>query len=395
MSSVDKMGGINDSERHDMKYRHLKNESMGPVEALARGVAHDFNNLLAAIKGRAFLMMHSINLYDPLYRHLVEIIRCIDMGSDIGNQLLGFARADDYYPVTINANHLVRKALDQIDFGGTRVVLGIHLEAEPLMIEADPDKILQVLIALIENALQAMPTGGKLTISTETASILNGTATAYGLDAGTFAKISIADTGRGMTGEVLENIFAPFYSADHERYPEKNGLGLSYAKSIVENHQGVIDVWSIPARGSCFSVILPLKKAFEHEWTDQRAVLENEAVLMVDDEERILKVGREICRVLGYHAITASSGREAVDIFKRDGQAIHLVVLDMIMPDMNGLETFLNLKKIDPDVKVLLSTGYFIDEKAREMMKQGCRGYILKPYSIVDFSNKVRQALDH
>lgn len=378
-----------------MEYRHLRNECMSPVEALARGVAHDFNNLLAAIKGRAYLMMHSITPSDPLHRHLVEIIRCIDMGSDISAQLLGFAKADDYYPLTININHLVQKALDHIHFDGTRVVLDIHLGPGPLMIEADPDKILQVLVGLIDNALQAMPTGGELTIVTESAAILNGTAADYGLGAGMFVKISISDTGRGITGDVLENIFTPFYSGDHDRYPEKKGLGLSFAKTIIENHQGVIDVWSVPDKGSCFSVILPLKEVPDHEWTDQRPVPGNESVLMVDDEERILKVGREICRALGYHVMTAASGHEAVDIFKKNRQTIHLVVLDMIMPDMNGLETFLNLKKIDPKVKVLLSTGYSIDEKAREMMKQGCRGYILKPYSVIDFSHKVRQALDH
>ena len=117
-------------------------------------------------------------------------------------------------------------------------------------------------------------------------------------------------------------------------------------------------------------------------------------ILLVDDEERILTVGREICKALGYSVITAASGKEAVKIYKKDQNKINLVILDMIMPEMNGLETFMKLKKINPDIKVLLSTGYSIDEKAQEMLKQGCRGYILKPYSVIDFSHKLREVLE-
>jgi len=380
-----------------MEHIQLKNESPDAVEALAGGIAHDFNNLLAAIKGRASLMMNSIQPSDPLHRHIIEIIRCIDKGSEIATQLLGFAKVDEYYTTAIDVNRLVRRTVEHLDLKGKRIVLDVDLDSKPLIIEADPDKISQVLMSLIDNALQAMSKGGKLSVVTESAAILNGTADSYGLNSGFFVKISITDTGMGMEKAVLEKIFTPFYSADHEHYPEKKGLGLTFAREIIQNHNGVIDVWSSPNVGSSFSVILPLKETTDNldiPAKDEKLVMGNESVLLVDDEERILTVGREICKALGYSVITADSGKEAIRIYKKEQDKINLVILDMIMPEMNGLETFLKLKKLNPDVKVLLSTGYSIDEKAQEMLRQGCRGYILKPYSVIDFSHKLREVLE-
>jgi CheY-like chemotaxis protein len=380
-----------------MEHIQLKNESPDAVEALAGGIAHDFNNLLAAIKGRASLMMNSIQPSDPLHRHIIEIIRCIDKGSEIATQLLGFAKVDEYYTTAIDVNRLVRRTVEHLDLKGKRIVLDVDLDSKPLIIEADPDKISQVLMSLIDNALQAMSKGGKLSVVTESAAILNGTADSYGLNSGFFVKISITDTGMGMEKAVLEKIFTPFYSADHEHYPEKKGLGLTFAREIIQNHNGVIDVWSSPNVGSSFSVILPLKETTDNldiPAKDEKLVMGNESVLLVDDEERILTVGREICKALGYSVITADSGKEAIRIYKKEQDKINLVILDMIMPEMNGLETFLKLKKLYPDIKVLLSTGYSIDEKAQEMLRQGCRGYILKPYSVIDFSHKLREVLE-
>jgi len=243
-----------------MEYIQLKNESTDAVEEFACGIAHDFNHLLTIIKGRASLMMNSVKPTDPLYRHIIEMIHCIDKGSEIANLLLGFAKVDEYYTCSIEVNRLVRKALENLDLKGKRIDLDVELDTKPLFIEADPQKINQVFMTIVDNALQAMPTDGKLSIVTESAAILNGTADFYGLSIGFFVKITIADTGIGMEKDVLENIFSPFYSACHECYPEKKGLGLTFARKIVQNHNGVIDVWSSPKKGSSFSIILPLKE---------------------------------------------------------------------------------------------------------------------------------------
>ncbi|WP_299977942.1 response regulator [Desulfobacula sp.] len=380
-----------------MEHIQLKSETPDAMEAIAGGIAHDFNNLLAVIKDKTSLMKNSIKPSDPLYQHIIEIIQCIDKGSEIANQLLGFAKVDEYSTSFIDVNRLVRKVVENLDLNGKSIVLDVELDSKPLIVEADSDKITQVFISIVDNALQAMPKRGKLSVVTESAAILNGSAGSYGLNTGFFVKITITDTGIGMEKDVLENIFTPFYSAGHERYPEKKGLGLTFAKGIIQNHNGVIDVWSSPKAGSSFSIILPLKEAagnIDIPVEDEKLVLGNESVLLVDDEERILTIGREICKALGYSVLTVASGEEAIRLYKEKKEEINLVVLDMIMPEMNGLETFLKLKKLNPDIKVLISTGYAIDEKVQKMLRQGCKGYILKPYSVIDFSHKLREALE-
>ncbi len=380
-----------------MEHIQFKNEPPDVVEALTGGIAHDFNNLLAAIKGRASLMLNSVKPSDPLYHHILEIIRCIDKGSEIADQLLGFAKVDEFYPTSFDINRLVRKVMENLDLKDKNIVLDVALDSRPLMVEADAEKINQVLLAIVDNAIQAMPKGGKLSVITESAAILNGTAEAYGLNTGFFVKITISDTGIGIDSDMLENIFAPFYSIDHEKHPERKGLGLTFAREIIQNHNGIIDVWSSPGQGSSFAVILPLKETadtMDIPGEKEKLVLGHELILLVDDEQRILTVGREICKALGYSVITASSGKEAVQLYKKKKNKINLVILDMIMPEMNGLETFLELKKINPEIKVLLSTGYSIDDKAQEMLRQGCQGYILKPYNVIDFSHKLREVLE-
>ena len=379
-----------------MEHIQLKNESPDVLEALTGGIAHDFNNLLGAIKGHASLMMNSIKPSDPLFGHIKEILECIDKGSEIANQLLGFAKVDEYYTSSIDVNRLVRRAMENLDLKGKKLVFEADLDPEPLVVTADPDKINQAIKAIVDNALFAMPDGGKLSVITESAAILNGVAEKYGIATGFFVKITITDTGIGMDNETLEKIFKPFYSANHRDYPEKQGLGLTFAREIIRNHNGIIDIWSSPNVGSSFSIILPLAEPIENSHlpsAEEKLVLGNESVLLVDDELRILTVGREICKALGYRVITANSGKEALEIYSEKKDEINLVVLDMIMPEMNGLETFLELKKQNPDIKVLLSTGYSIDEKAQAMLEKGCKGYILKPYSVIDFSHKIREIL--
>lgn len=373
-------------------------EKTDAVEALANGIAHDVNNLLTAIKGHASLMLNNVNPTDPLYGHIIEILSSVDKGSDLANQLLGFAMADEVYLTRMDVNRLVRSVLETLNMKGLRIILDVSLHAKPLIIKGDPEKIKQVVTAIVKNALQAMPEGGKLSVRTEAAAILNGTADAFGLESGFFCKITISDTGIGMDSATLEKIFKAFYSHNHNQFPEKKGLGLTFAKKIVRHHKGVIDVWSSLNVGSSFSVILPLAEDSQHiddlPSAQEELKLGHECVLLVDDEQRILNVGRTICKALGYTVFTAASGKEALKIYAEKKNDINIVVLDMIMPGMDGLDVFMALKKLNPDIKVLLSTGYAIDENAQEMLRQGCKGYILKPYSVVDFSHKLREILE-
>jgi signal transduction histidine kinase len=234
----------------------LKNEVPDPVVALAGGIAHDFNNLLSAIKGRVSLMMQRIRPNDPLFPQIVQIINSIDKGSEITKKLMEIASDDDYCTRFIDVNEIVQNTIEHFEFG-KNIILDVDIDRDPLIIKADPDKIRQVLINIIKNAIQAMPDGGKMSIMTEATIVLNGSAEFFGLEPGSFVKITVEDSGIGMEKHVLENIFNPFFTYPPELCPEKKGLGLSLARDIIQNHDGIIEVWSTPNIGSSFSIILP------------------------------------------------------------------------------------------------------------------------------------------
>ena len=234
----------------------FNNEAPDSVEAFAGGLAHDFNNLMTAIKGRVSLVMNGIKPSDPIYPHIMQIILTIDKGSEIAKKLMGIANIDDYYDCSIEVNQMVKNVVEHFKLK-KNIALDIDLDPTPLMIKADPDKISQVLISIMENAIQAMPTGGKLSIITESVMLLNGTADVYGLETGSYVKITIVDNGIGMENQVLEKIFNPSFSYWQEGRSETKGWGLAVAQNIVQHHAGVIEVWSSPNVGSSFSIILP------------------------------------------------------------------------------------------------------------------------------------------
>lgn len=234
----------------------LNNEVPDSVEAFAGGLAHDFNNLLTAIKGRVSLVMNGIKPSDPIYQHIRQMILTIDKGSEIAKKLMSIANVDEYYECSIDVNRMVKNVVENFKLK-KNIVLDIDLDPIPLMIKADPDKISQVLISIIENAIRAMPNGGKLSIITESVMLLNGTAAAYGLETGSYVKITIVDNGIGMENQVLEKIFNPSFYYRQESDSEAKGWGLAVAKNIVHHHDGMIEAWSSPNIGSSFSIILP------------------------------------------------------------------------------------------------------------------------------------------
>lgn len=262
----------------------FNNEMPDPVEAFAGGIAHDFNNLLTAIKGRVSLVMNSTKPSDPIYHHIMQMILSIDKGSEIAKKLMGIANVDEYYDCPIEVNRMVKNVVDHFKFK-KNIALDIDLDATPLMIKADPDKISQVLISIMDNAIRAMPNGGKLSIITESALLLNGTANVYGLETGSYVKITIVDNGIGMENHVLERIFNPSFSYWQESYSATKGWGLAVAQNIVHHHDGVIEVWSSPNIGSSFSIILPsyeINNKSDAPGEDVAINAKNGTILLVD-----------------------------------------------------------------------------------------------------------------
>ncbi len=370
----------------------LKMEAVG---TLAGGIAHDFNNLLMGIEGNISLMLSEINPRHPFYRKLQQIEKNVQSGARLTAQLLGYARKGRYQVKLLNLNQLVTDTSDT--FGRTRRQIVIHHDlAENLKsIEADQGQIEQALLNLYINAADAMPGGGNLYLRTRNISSAEIRQRIYDGKPGAYVMVSVTDTGIGMDKNTRERIFDPFFTT--KEMGHGTGLGLASVYGIAKGHGGYVDVDSEKGRGTTFTLYFPASSrtiAATPPRTEEPPVTGRETILLVDDEAIVLEVAERMLRNLGYSVHSAASGREAVEILRRHRKRIDLVILDMIMPNLSGSETFDLIKSASPAVRVLLSSGYSIDGQARRIMQRGCDGFIQKPYSLALLSRKIRSILD-
>ena len=216
----------------------------------------------------------------------------------------------------------------------------------------------------------------------------------YGTESGKYVKISAIDTGVGMDKATRKRIFDPFFTT--KEMGRGTGLGLASAYGIINNHDGIIIVDSEKGVGATFIIYLPAseKKVIKETEPPKKITKGKETILLVDDEDMIIEVGKALLKKMGYKVLVAKSGKAAVELYKSNKDEIEMVILDMIMPNMGGGDTYDKLKKIDPDIKALLSSGYSIDGQATEILKRGCDGFIQKPFNIKKMSQKIRQVLD-
>jgi two-component system cell cycle sensor histidine kinase/response regulator CckA len=377
-----------------MEAQLLQAKKMEAIGTLAGGIAHDFNNLLMGIQGNASLMLLDVADGHPHFQNLKSIEKMVQDGSRLTKQLLGVARGGKYEVRTTDFNQLIEAGAEL--FGRTRKEISIHMRLQENLwpVEIDQGQIEQVLLNLYVNAWHAMPEGGDLYIQTKNLILGQETTTPYGLKSGKFVRVSVTDTGIGMDEATLKRVFDPFFTT--KEMGRGTGLGLASAYGIIRNHNGIINVYSKKGEGTTFEIYLPAPDKLPRMKTASvEAVLKgNGTILFVDDEHEVLQVGKQLLERLGYRVIEATSGREAIEILRSVREPVHLVILDMIMPGMSGGETFDHLKEIDPDVKVLLSSGYSIDGQAKKILERGCEGFIQKPYKLGDLSKRIRQILD-
>jgi len=369
-------------------------QKMESIGTLAGGVAHDFNNLLMGMEGNISLALLKMDPSDPQYSRLKNVEEYIQNGAELTKQLLGFARGGKYETRATDIRELVEKTAGM--FGRTRKEITIHsvYPKDLWTTEADAGQVEQVFLNLFINAWQAMPGGGELNIEAENIMLAPADAQGYGIRPGRYIKISVTDTGIGIPSDIQSKIFDPFFTTKGRG--RGVGLGLASAYGIIKNHGGSITVYSEQGMGATFNVYLPRsgKKVVQEKEVAETILTGSETILLVDDEEMILDVGREMLEHLGYHAIIAGSGKEAIRIFSEQQDRIALVIQDMIMPDMGGGEVFDRIRQIRPDARVLLSSGYSINGKAAEILNRGCNGFIQKPFNIKKLSQKIREILD-
>lgn len=382
-----------EEEHRKLEQQLIRSQKMESIGTLAGGIAHDFNNLLMGIQGHASMMRLDLDPSHPHYVRLKYIEEQVQSGADLTRQLLGFARGGRYTISTADINHIVDKTAGM--FGRTKKEITIHkhLLNGLWAVEADHTQMEQVFMNLYVNAWHAMPGGGELFLKTDNLHV-HDYEWLLPIDPGKYVKITVADTGTGMDAKTRERIFDPFFTT--KEMGRGTGLGLATVYGIIKGHGGLIDVTSVQGQGTSFDIYLPAtEKAVVREATvSAKFSRGNETILLVDDEQIVLDVAKEMLEILGYRVYCAHSGQEAVSAYDEKKHEIDLIILDMIMPVMSGNETFDYLKKINPHVKILLSSGYSAQGKAREILDRGCNGFIQKPFRLERLAQEVRSVLD-
>jgi PAS domain S-box-containing protein len=386
-----KLDAENEKARFESRLQQI--QRLEGIGTLAGGVAHDFNNLLMGIQGNVSLMLLDMDETDPSFEKLKSIEACVQGGSDLTRQLLGFARGGKYMVKALDFNRIMQNTAQM--FGRTRKEITIHEKTAPDLwtVMADQNQIEQVLLNLYINAWQAMPDGGHIYLESKNVVLEEKFTRQFDIEPGRYVQISVADTGVGIDLATQQKIFEPFFTT--KEIGRGTGLGLASAYGIMKNHGGAIDFASEVGKGTTFYIYLPASDAAVERRPAARGVLAkgSETILLVDDETFILKVNKPMLEKLGYTVLTASGGHEAIDIYDAQHERIDMVVLDMIMPDLGGGAVFDHLKSVQPDVKVLLSTGYSITGQAEEILSRGCSGFIQKPFDINQLSAKIREVL--
>jgi two-component system cell cycle sensor histidine kinase/response regulator CckA len=382
------------SERRRLQLQLQNAQRMDSLGTLASGVAHDFNNLLMGIQGRSSLIALDLDAVHPHLEHLHAIDRHIHSATDLTKQLLGFARGAKYQvkPTDINALILTGASM----FGRTKkeIIIESRLHDGQIVVEVDRGQIEQALLNLYVNAWQAMPDGGILRLGTRPVVLDENVCRPYRLAAGHYVHVMVSDTGVGMDPKTLQQIFDPFFTTKEKG--RGTGLGLASAYGIVKNHGGIISVQSEIGKGTTFNIYLPISEqpAIPRCATEGDVSPGTETVLLVDDEEMIIEVGQALLQHLGYRVLAATSGRDAVSAIQQRGDEIDLVILDIIMPGMDGGRTFDQIRKIDPQIPVMLASGYAIDDKVADILRRGGKGFIQKPFSLSEISRKIRSIID-
>jgi PAS domain S-box-containing protein len=368
------------------------------IGLLAGGVAHDFNNLLTVISGYAELLLGAAREGDPQREYVSEILRAAKRASELTNQLLAFGRRQVLAPKIISLNHVVQnceKMLHRLIGEDIQLVTAYDHALSP--IKADPAQIEQILLNLVVNSRDAMPHGGTLTIETanrnldetEIQSLPNATP-------GRYVALKVTDTGVGMPPEVLARIFEPFFTT--KEIGKGTGLGLSTVYGIVKQSEGHVVVQSEVGRGTTFTILFPAVVAdVEQPEADQGATAVrggSETILLVEDEEGLRKLARLILELHGYKVLEARNGIEAIDVEKKHGGPIDLLVTDVVMPEMSGSQLVQVLQPRQPRMKVLYTSGYPNDAIVRHGLSLARDPFLPKPFSAVSLPQKIREILD-
>ncbi|MBI5570415.1 MAG: PAS domain S-box protein [Desulfomonile tiedjei] len=385
------------TDHRELSKQLLHAQKMEAIGTLSGGIAHDFNNLLTVVLGFTEIMLMEKNENDREYADLQKILHAAKSGAELVQRLLTFSRRVEPQPVPLNLN----KQITQVEKLLRRTIpkmidIQLNLSGHLAEIDADPSQIELVLMNLAVNARDAMPDGGKLSIGTRNVSLDDEYCRLHvGATPGDYVLLAVSDTGHGMDRNTQEHIFEPFYTT--KELGRGTGLGLAMVYGIVSQHHGHITCESQVGSGTTFSVHFPAVKGPAVQEVDETAVMPafgTETLMLVDDEEFVRELGARILDKAGYTVLAASNGMEARELFEKERSRVSLVVLDLIMPEMGGKECLRELLKIDPQVRVLVTSGYSADAPVKDCLEAGAKGFVRKPFRMKELLRQVRRVLD-
>jgi signal transduction histidine kinase/CheY-like chemotaxis protein len=386
-------------ERRTAIEEHLRQaQKMDAIGQLAGGVAHDFNNMLGAILAVNDLMRMKFSDKHPDLKRYTDRIK--DAGHSMAQltaKLLAFARKGKLEMAVFDANDIIQEVIKLLKHSiDKRIAIHEALCTRPAFILCDKAQIQNALLNLALNARDAMPNGGTLKIISDIVAIdpVTGRFHGYVIPPGRYVLLAVSDTGTGMDDAVKAKLFEPFFTT--KEMGQGTGLGLASVYGTVKGHGGYIHVDSAAGKGSVFTIHFPLREAPEpaRKTTPSPLHQGKGCVLIVDDEELVRSTAAEILSDIGYSVATAGDGEEAVRYYGKHAKEVDLVVLDLIMPKLHGYECFMELKKNNPQVKVIIMSGYALEGEAKKAIDQGALGFVQKPYELGVFTKAIADALE-
>ena len=383
-------------EKQELQRQLMHRHKMDAIGQLAGGVAHDFNNMLAGIISSAQLLLSPGRKLDEKGKKYVDLImRAADRAANLTAKLLTFSRKGKLCSTVLDVNSIVddtvailRQTIDR------RIRISVDNRAENFKVVGDNSALQNALMNIGINASQAMPDGGSFQIKMRNLELTEEycRASSFDLKAGEYLEIELRDDGPGIPEEVVDKIFEPFFTTKEQG--KGTGLGLAAVYGTIQDHHGSITVYSEVGMGTVFHILLPCTGEMEVRNTLGKEILRGSGrILLVDDEELIRITGKGMLEDLGYTVILAENGKRAVEIFKKEHESIDLVLMDMIMPEMNGSEAFLKMREIAGDCRVIISSGFTRDENLGELRRKGLAGFIQKPFQNYELSQLIVRVL--
>ena len=380
-------------ERELAEDKLRQSQKMEAIGQLAGGVAHDLNNMLGAITGSADLIKLKCSDIDPsFHEYLKVIIDATKRSSDLVSNLLAFARKGKYEKKAFDLHNTIDDGIKLLEHSLVKSIkIQKNFQAVPSIIIGDSSQLEHSILNLAVNAADAMSKGGILLFKTEIVEFDPKIMTSNyeKIEEGTYLLLTVSDTGCGMDDETINNIFDPFFTT--KETGKGTGLGLSSVYGAIKNHGGFVDVESRVEEGSKLKIYLPLPKDGQ-EILRKDTVIPSELIrgkehiLIIDDEEMVIQVSRRIFEHLGYLASTFTNGFDAIEYYKQNYKNIDLVIIDLLMPEISGYETFIELRKINPDIVTIISSGYSMNDEVEQMLNNGGHAFIQKPYTVSTIS---------